>query len=173
MKSKEILKTLSFLCSQHWPFSFKCSHGSFGLHIDGLVQERRNNAMELCLSCTNSSICKHFEWLNSLSPGRCNSNFKCAIPEYMLQIKFMGTSCEIALRWRPQNTFDKKLTFVQVMAWCCQATSHYFNQCWPRSKSPYGIIRLQWVKKDCHPCLKCQAIMLWFMQIINVITIWV
>ena len=30
-------------------------------HIDGLVQERRNSsalAMELCLSCTNPSICK-------------------------------------------------------------------------------------------------------------------
>ena len=29
-------------------------------HIDGLVQERRNstaNALELCLSCTNPSIC--------------------------------------------------------------------------------------------------------------------
>ena len=32
------------------------------------------------------------------------------------------------------------------MAWCRQATSHYLNQCWPRSLSPYGIIRPQWVK---------------------------
>ena len=24
-------------------------------------------------------------------------------------------------------------TLVQVMAWCCQAPSHYLNQCWPRS----------------------------------------
>ena len=32
------------------------------------------------------------------------------------------------------------------MAWCCQATSHYPSQCWPRSPSPYGIIRPQWVK---------------------------
>ena len=32
------------------------------------------------------------------------------------------------------------------MAWCHQATSHYLSQCWPRSMSPYGITRPQWVK---------------------------
>ena len=32
------------------------------------------------------------------------------------------------------------------MAWCCQATSHYLNQCWPRSPTPYGVTRPQRVK---------------------------
>ena len=32
------------------------------------------------------------------------------------------------------------------MAWCRQATSHYLSQCWPRSLSPYGFTRPQWVK---------------------------
>ena len=41
---------------------------------------------------------------------------------------------------------DDKSTLVQVMAWCHQATSHYLSQCWPRSLSPYGITRPQWVK---------------------------
>ena len=31
------------------------------------------------------------------------------------------------------------------MAWGCQATSHYLSQCWPRSISPYGVTRSQWV----------------------------
>ena len=31
------------------------------------------------------------------------------------------------------------------MAWYCQATSHYLSQCWPRSLSPNGITRPQWV----------------------------
>ena len=31
------------------------------------------------------------------------------------------------------------------MAWCRQATSHYLNHCWPRSLSPYGATRPQWV----------------------------
>ena len=29
------------------------------------------------------------------------------------------------------------------MAWCRQATSHYLNQCWPRSPTPYGVTRPQ------------------------------
>ena len=45
----------------------------------------------------------------------------------------------------PQNTFDDESTLVQVMAWCRQATSHYLNQCWPRSILPYGVTRPQWV----------------------------
>ena len=32
------------------------------------------------------------------------------------------------------------------MAWCRQATSHYLNQCWPRSPKPFGVTRSQWVK---------------------------
>ena len=43
----------------------------------------------------------------------------------------------------PELTGDKS-TLVQVMAWCCQATSHYLCQCWPRFVSPYGVIRPQW-----------------------------
>ena len=32
------------------------------------------------------------------------------------------------------------------MAWCRQAASHYLSQCCPRSLSPYGVTRPQWVK---------------------------
>ena len=45
----------------------------------------------------------------------------------------------------PQDFTDVKSTLVQVMAWCRQATSHYLNQCWPRSSMPYGVTRPQWV----------------------------
>ena len=45
-----------------------------------------------------------------------------------------------------QKTLDDgKLKLVLVMVWCNQATSHYLNQCWPRSQMPYGITRPQWV----------------------------
>ena len=33
-------------------------------------------------------------------------------------------------------------TFVQVMTWCHHATSHYLNQCWPRSVKSYWSISL-------------------------------
>ena len=45
-----------------------------------------------------------------------------------------------------QDLIEDKSTLVQVMAWCHQAPSHYLSQCWPRSMSPYGITRSQWVK---------------------------
>ena len=48
----------------------------------------------------------------------------------------------------PQNLTDDKSTLVQVMAWCRQATSHNLTQCWPRSLTPYGITRPQWVKEN-------------------------
>ena len=57
-----------------------------------------------------------------------------------------GISYEIALRWMPLDLTDEKSTLVQVMAWCRQATSHYLSQCWPRSMSPNGVTRPQWVK---------------------------
>ena len=46
------------------------------------------------------------------------------------------------------NLTDDKSTLVQVMAWCRQATSHYLNQCWPRSMSPYVVTRPQWVNSS-------------------------
>ena len=61
----------------------------------------------------------------------------------------MSTSCKIAHMWMPQNHTKSKFTLVQVMAWCCQATSHFLNQCWTRSLMPYGITRPQWVKSIC------------------------
>ena len=66
----------------------------------------------------------------------------------MLWTKFASTSCEIAQQWMPQNICDDdKWKLVQVMAWWCLQTSHYLNQCWPRSMLPYGIIR-QWANVE-------------------------
>ena len=56
-----------------------------------------------------------------------------------------GISCEIVIRWMSLDLTDDKSTLVQVMAWCRQATSHYLNQCWPRSISPYGVTGPRWV----------------------------
>ena len=53
-----------------------------------------------------------------------------------------GWSC---LRWMSLDLTDDKSKLVQVMAWCHQAPSHYMSQCWPRSLSPIGVSRPQWV----------------------------
>ena len=38
--------------------------------------------------------------------------------EHKLQLKFKSISCEIALKWMPQNSVDDKSKPIQVMAWC-------------------------------------------------------
>ena len=45
----------------------------------------------------------------------------------------------------PQNTIDDKLTLVQVMVWCHQATNNYMSQCWRSSMLPFGTIGPQWI----------------------------
>ena len=65
-----------------------------------------------------------------------------------------GSSCEIALIWMSLDLNDDQSTLVQVMACCRQATGHYLSKCWPRSLSPYGVTRPQWVK-------------LWFLLVVS------
>ena len=66
-----------------------------------------------------------------------------------------GISCKLALTCMSLYLTDDKSKLVQIMAWCCQATSHYLSQCWPRSLSPYGVTRPQWVKKMLSCLLRC------------------
>ena len=71
--------------------------------------------------------------------------FRYLIFQIISVIDGWGISCELALRWMSLDLTDDKSTLVQIMAWCRQATSHYLSQCWPRSLSPYGVTRPQWV----------------------------
>ena len=86
--------------------------------------------------------------INSLAPGKFESNFRYLISQITSVIDGWGISCELALRWMSLNLTDDESTLVQVMAWCRQATSHYLRQCWPRSLSLYGVTRPQWVKSQ-------------------------
>ena len=44
---------------------------------------------------------------------------------------------EVFLMWI-KDLADDKSTLNQIMAWCREATSHYLNQYWVSSMSPYG-----------------------------------
>ena len=90
-----------------------------------------------------------FSWvkscgINTLATGRCGKYFKSVTSEHMLWIKLRSVSCDVALRWMPQNTFDDKSTLVKEMPYCLMSTSHSLNQWWPRSMSPYGVIWFHW-----------------------------
>ena len=87
----------------------------------------------------NNSIHSLF---NSLTPERCGSDFENVIKLIMGNTS-LCTRSEIALRLMPQNLTNYKSTLVQVMAWCCQATSLYLGQCWLKSISPYVFTRPQ------------------------------
>ena len=54
----------------------------------------------------------------------------------ILLIDGWDSSCTISLIWMSLDFTDDQSTLVQ---------SHYLAQCWPRSLSPYGITRPQWV----------------------------
>ena len=84
--------------------------------------------------------------LNHWPLGNLNIIFRHAIIKRIFVIDGWGIFCEIDLIWMSQDFTDDQSTLVQVMAWCRQATSHYLSQCWPRSLSPYGVTRPQWVK---------------------------
>ena len=103
-------------------------------------QELTNIYTAVCLAITGP------QWFNSLAPVRFEWDFRWLIFKLTLMISDWGVSCEIALWCMPLDLTDDKSTLVQVMAWCHQATSHYLNQCWPRSLPPYGVTRPQRVK---------------------------
>ena len=87
------------------------------------------------------------QWLNSLARGRSGFNFKSAIFNLVLLIGIFRASYDNALRWMSWDLPENKSTLVQIIAWCRQARSHYLSQCWPRSVSPYGVTRAQWVNR--------------------------
>ena len=91
--------------------------------------------------------CQHgpHSLLTNLAPGRYGSNFKGTLFKLIIQNSSLSIWSEIVLVWMPQSLANDKSTIVQVMVWCHQATSHYLNQCWPRSMTPYGVTRRQWV----------------------------
>ena len=93
-----------------------------------------------------SMICHKHYWISSLAPGGFENIFQNVFFKLKSWIDTLSNSCETALRSMPQNPSDDKSTLVQVMAWCRQAASHYLTQCCPRSLSPYGVTRPQWVK---------------------------
>ena len=77
--------------------------------------------------------------------GKCGSSFESIIFIHIIQSSWLSTRCAITLRWMPQHFTNEKTTWVEVMAWCRQASSHYLSQCRTNSISPYGVTRPRWV----------------------------
>ena len=96
------------------------------------------------------------QWVNPLAPWKFEWNFRHEIFKQILVNGGWGISCDIVLKRMSLDFTDDRSTLFQVMAWCRNATSHYLSQCWPRSMSPNGVIRPQWVKDPCSTfCILC------------------
>ena len=63
--------------------------------------------------------------INSVVPGRFN--FQTNLLDWYHEY-FLGNCSHV----NAMESIGGKSTFVQVMAWCHQVTSHYMSQCWPR-----------------------------------------
>ena len=111
---------------------------------DGFPSQRASNTKSVSIPWCYHNLTEAGV-VNSLAPGKFQFNFRLVIFKFILVNGGWGISNKIALRWMPPDLTDDKSTLVQVMAWCRQATSHYLSQCWPRSMSPNGITRPQWV----------------------------
>ena len=127
---------------------------------NGLVLLNRQQAM--AWNKDDPAVCfTRSQCVNSLAPGRCGCYLKLVVFKLVSRINILSISCEIVLRWTPQDLTDDKSTLVQVMAWCRQATSHYQSQCWPRYLSPYGVTRPQWGSCGMISNVKCSIAFTW------------
>ena len=120
------------------------------LDAAGGAPQRSRNAWwcTICLASQMLSIhppLQRYISVNSLAPVRFQFTIRKVIFKLTLVNGGWSISYEIALRWMPQDLTDDKSTLVQVMTWCRRAKSHYLCQCWPRSMSPNGVTRPQWV----------------------------
>ena len=111
------------------------------------ISRKNSSLVQVMTWCPNTRL----QWVNSLAPGRFQFKFRYVISKLILVNGGWGISYKITVSWTPLDLTDDKSTLVQVMAWCHLATSHCLSQCWPRSMTPNGVTRPQWVKLVCVP----------------------
>ena len=120
-----------------------------------------------------STLTLYSLWMfNSLAPGKFEWNFRHAIFKQILVIDDWGISCGIAIIWMSLDFTDDQSTLVQVMVWSRQAASHYLSQCWPRSLSPHGLTRPQWVKSFAPMRCSCDLELVIFKTHIRIDFLW-
>ena len=93
----------------------------------------------LCIK-TNCSISRHgyviitHNIMRHVTLTLNGSNFEIALHKSLLG------RLDKSPKAKKKKKHIKKQTFVQVMAWCCQATSNYPSRCWPRFEWLHAVI---------------------------------
>ena len=153
------LNTLLHKDIQHFWHLPSCSSGWMRKHEHFCCWAPENNSNRGLAYCASGVVKRWHHWwqaignhstdfeVNSLAPGKSGCDFKNSIFNLVSMTGICKTSYANILRWMPQDLTDGKSTLVQVMAWCRQAPSHYLSHCWPRSMTPNGVTRPQWVNQ--------------------------
>ena len=94
---------------------------------------RNGSSLRLGHWCFSQLICLKDIWMKFKI-----LNFQANFSDWCL--RYLLGNC---LRWVSQDHSNDLSTLIQVMAWGCQAPSHYLSQCWPRALPPYGVTRPQ------------------------------
>ena len=102
-------------------------HQKWMRHCMCLIKESLTNVVSLLLSFS-IIILLYSPPLTHWSLGDLGAILKCNFQSCLL-IDIFRSSNDNAFKWMPQDLTGDKLTLVQVMAWCRQATSHYLNHC--------------------------------------------
>ena len=90
-------------------------------------------------------LTNHWKVFNPLTSKSFGCHLKSFISKLISLTDILSMLSEIALTWMPQDLTGDWLKLVQVMAWYHQATSHYLNQPWPNSMTPYVITIPQYI----------------------------
>ena len=110
------------------------------LLTNGMAIEHIESSSEACQDGRmRLSLWLYYHCINSSAPGRPECDSKKLISNLVLLIGIFRSSHDNALRWMQQDLSDDEstlaqvmacclTTLVQVMTWCCQATSHYLSQ---------------------------------------------
>ena len=113
IKWKHFLRYWPFVREIHWWFpSQRPATRTFDIFFDLRLNKRLSEQSKRWLFETPS----HYV-LNSLAPGRCASDFKSTISEYILRTKFMSISGEIALHYSNviMSTISSQITGVAIV----------------------------------------------------------
>ena len=82
----------------------------------------------------------------NLVPAGLNIFLSLYLPCLQNYLIYKPDHTEFRRKFCPNPMMISHWTLVQVMAWCCQATSHHWSQCWPRFLAPQSVTKSQWVK---------------------------
>ena len=94
------------------------------------------------LSASNVGLVKS----NSLSENTCTLHYNfIEVTQHNMMISLFPW---FVTDWNVDCIIKSMLAVVLIMAWCCQATRHYLDQCWANPMAPLGYNELRWWNLD-------------------------